>query len=584
MNISEIINNQYYPLHVHTTTGSIGDSILKIDKYIEKAKSLKIDKLCITNHGSLSDMYDFYAQCIDNKIKPIIGCEVYEADDMHKSERQCYHLVLIAKNKIGLKNLIKITSDANIEGFFFKPRVDLELMSKYSEGIIALSACVGGKIPQMILNDEPEEDILNRILKYKKIFKEFYLEIQPGDFVDQQITNKNIIRYSDMLNIPIVVTNDIHYLNKEDWLYHDLHVKSQRKMNYNDKMVYPDKCYYFMEYEEIVNAMSKLGVPSKKVNEGLKNAKSIANSIEDYEIDSSIKFPVCDIPAGLDEKSYLYILCYKRLNQIKNTLKDPALYIERLEYEMDTICGLGYAGYFLVVRDFIMASKKKNVEIGPGRGSVCGSLIAFLLGITQVDPIKYNLLFERFLSPYRKGSVPDIDIDFESSRRNLIFKYVVEKYGKEKCALVSTFGMRKARASIKDAARVFEIDNDMANETSKMIPSVWYDNGEKQTDLDIEDALKVVPELRTIQSENEEWFKMAINLENLPRHTSIHAAGTLISPIDLTEYIPLTKPNNDYIYATSLDLKSAESAGAINKMVATKVSYMLELPKAFMHL
>jgi DNA polymerase-3 subunit alpha len=276
--------------------------------------------------------------------------------------------------------------------------------------------------------------------------------------------------------------------------------------------------------------------------------------------------PHFEVPAGHTEESYLTMLCLDRLDEIKCTLRDPADYTSRLLYEVETINELGFAGYFLTVRDFVKYAKENDIPVGPGRGSVCGSLVAFLTGITQVDPIRYHLLFERFLSIHRKGSIPDIDLDFASDRREDMFKYAVNKYGKDKCALVSTFGMRKAKASLRDTARVFEIDPEVADEAAKLIPEVYYDEeGEKSTDLSIQESMDIVPRLAELAEEYPEWFELAMKLEDLPRSTSIHAAGTIISPVPLIEYIPLIKSNNENINATALNLSAAEKAGFVKQ-------------------
>lgn len=554
----------YYPLHVHTAGGSIGDSILKIKDYIKKAKAMGLDRIAVTNHGSLADMYDFYEAATEADIKPIIGCEVYVADDKNVKTKEdvTYHLVLIAQNEIGMKNLLYIVSDASLNGFYRKPRTDLQTLSEHSEGLICLSACLGGYFPKNVF-ELSQEELEKQVLTYKTIFKNnFYLEIQPGDFDKQVSVNKELVNLAINTNTPIIATNDVHYLDDEDWYAHDVHVKIGFKKQLDDPMIYPDKCYYLMDEADIAGRFSYL--PESVVRQAILNTEKVARSCNVVLNTTKLDMPSIVLPKGFTPYSYLTKLTLETLYNMKDTLNDVSVYLDRALYELEVIEELGFSNYFLTMYDFINYARKNDIPISPGRGSVCGSIVAFLIGIIDVDAVKYNLLFERFLSKHRKGSVPDVDTDFASSRRQEMFDYAIEKHGIDHCALVSTLGIRKAKSAIRDTGRCFEIDPTVVDKVAKLIPTVFYgDDGDKETDLSIEDSLRCVPELRAYQEIYPEWFRLAIKLEDLPRHTSIHAAGTLITTEPLIEQVPLIKKDDEGINATALNLKSAEKAGKI---------------------
>lgn len=565
----------YIPLHVHSARASIGDSILKIKEYVKKAKEIGLTHIAVTNHGSMADMYSFYYECINNDITPIIGCEVYVANNKEEKIKgeKSNHLVLIAKNEVGLKNLLFITSDANLRGMYYKPRTDLRTIESHSEGLICLSACLGGDIPQELLKlkelsgielQTAYQAVQEKVLNYKRIFnKDYYLEIQPGTFSDQIYVNQLLVQLSHETDVPLIVTNDIHYLDEDDAQAHDIHVKIERKMNIDDKMIYPDTCYYLMNETRIKTYFEYLNpdVVQRAINHTVHIANQCSISLE---IDK-LHMPQFPVPKLYNEDDYLASIALKRLNEISERLHDPAAYTERALYELNVLKELGFSGYFLTVRDFVTYAGENDIPVGPGRGSVCGSLIAYLCGITKVDPIKYNLLFERFLSIHRKGSVPDIDLDFSSEKRNLMFDYAIDKHGQERCALVSTVGLRKAKAALRDVARVFGIDLEVADAAAKLIPIAYYDEeGNKATDLSIADSIKIVPELKAMQAQYPDWFNMAMKLEDLPRVSSVHAAGTLVAPISLIDHIPLRQKNEESnIFATSLNLGDAETAGMI---------------------
>ena len=555
------MQNKYIPSHLHTTTGSIGDSIIKIPELIKKAKQLDLPAIAITNHGSMADMYDFYFECVSNNIKPIIGCEVYTTDDMdykEKDARRNGHLVILAKDNNGLKNLLSITAAAQLQGFYYKPRIDYNFLeSTDTSGLIATTACAGSDVNQLILQDKIEE-AKELILRINNIFETFFLEIQPGDFDEQKKINKQLIKFSNELKIPLIASNDIHYLNAEDFIAHDAHVKSYRKQKLNDTLYYPDTCYYLMTREELFEALSK------HVNEDIANTAInntlLLNDMCNVVIDvNELNLPTFQCPQKMTPKAYLEYICLQKIDKIKDKICDVVEYTDRMYMELEVIDKLGFCSYYLIVRDFMEYARQNNIPYGPGRGSVCGSLVAYLAGLIKIDAIKYNLLFDRFLSIHRTGSIPDVDSDFGSSGRQMMFDYVVNKYGADHCAAVSTFQMRKAKSAIKDAARMLDLVEE-GECIAKLIPMVYYDDdGDKLTDLSIEDSLKAVEELREFKEIYPKIFDIAMKMEGLPRSSSIHAAGTLIAKTPLHDLIPMIKKkDSDLLNATSFDLSQAE--------------------------
>lgn len=576
-----MIQNKYVSLHLHSIK-SIGDAIVKIDDYIKKAIKYGLNALAITNHGTMSDVFDFHIKCNENNIKPIIGCEVYVVEDrLDKSKENGFnydHLILLAKNKQGFEDLLQIHNDAQTNGFYYKPKTDISILKKYGKNIIALSACVGGNIPKKILKciEHPDEEetltkeIIETVDLYKSIFNDFYLELQPGDFLNQEIVNLSLIELAKETNTKTIITNDVHYLNEEDYLAHNIHVCASQKKEVNEdgSILYPDKCYYVMTTEEIVNSLKKT-IPIEIINESINNIYGIINNIENYDIvPDKTYMPEFKIPEGHTEDSFLEEICFNKLDDIAYRLDDISEYTERLLYELHTIKELGFSGYFLVVMDSLMWARAQKIQVGPGRGSVCGSLVAYLCDITNVNPLKYGLLFERFISIYRKGSVPDIDSDIEASRREEVFNYILNKYGKDKCCLVSTFSERKAKAALKDTGKVYGIEKEVCNYVASLVPSVYYiddedGNSEKMTDISIEETIDIVPEFKEYYNKYPKWINSAIKLSNIPKATSVHAAGTIISPIPLYNKIPMIKSKSEDMLATALNLKDAEAAGFI---------------------
>lgn len=562
------INKSYAITHLHTATGSIGDSILKIKELVQKAKKLNISAIAITNHGSMADMYDFYFECVSNGIKPIIGCEIYTTEDREVKEKgtSSGHLILMAKNNHGLKNLLSICADAELVGKYYRPRTDFNFLEDIdTTGIIATTACVGSEVNQLILDGKLDE-AKTLLLRLNNIFEDFYLEVQPGEFEDQVKINKQLVAFSEELNIPLIASNDVHYLDAEDYLAHDGHVKVHRKAKLTDDLCYPDKCYYVMSYDELFNSLA-LSIGEDKAKEAINNTVLLAEKCSVSINIDGLNLPEFSCPKNLTPKLYLEYVCLKKIDAIKHKIKDVSKYMERMYMELEVIEKLGFTSYFLIVRDFMEYAKANNILCGPGRGSVCGSLVAYLAGLTKVDAIKYNLLFDRFLSVHRTGSIPDVDMDIASAKRHMMFDYTVNKYGADHCAAVSTFQIRKAKSAIKDACRIMDIDD--ADAIAKLIPMTHYDEeGDKMTDLSIKESLEVVPELREYQVIYPDMFAMAMKLEGLPRATSIHAAGTLIAKTALHDLVPMIKKDGGDLNATSFDLSQAE------KMMLVKYDFL----------
>lgn len=548
----------YAVLHAHTAKGSVGDSILKIDDYVEKAKSLGLTHIAMTDHGSMASMVEFHEACKKAGITGIIGMEAYVVPDRmlkdKSPESKCnWHLVLLAKNVEGVKNLLRIHNDAQINGMHYKPRTDYSMLEKYGKNIIALSGCVGGEIPQHIFEKDAKATV-EAIRRYQSYFDEFYLEIQPGHFNPQWWANSALVQLAHKLDVPLVATNDIHYLNKEDYVMHDLHVKSCRgqKVEETKGLAYPDKCYYLMSENELNSYFIRSEhVTDKDIEEAIANTNRIAAQC-DGEVDYRFEMPKYpDLPPAETEESYLVKLCQAELKKRMPMLKDPVQYEERLMYELDVILKLGFSGYFLIVKDFLDHAREIGVSVGPGRGSVGGSLVAWLLNITVADPVKYNLMFERFLNPHRKGW-PDIDCDFSDT--NKMKDYIIEKYGEDHTALVGSFVIQKAKAAIHAAARLMDVDLDTANDICKAAPfRVTDDNGEEVKSPTIQQMLDNSAKFRSFQIQYPELFKMAMDIESFPKTYGIHAAGIVISPESILDKIPIRVDKDTGRYISLLD-------------------------------
>jgi DNA polymerase-3 subunit alpha len=529
-------------LHVHTHY-SLLDGLTKIDELIKTAVDDGAPALAITDHGVMYGVIEFYQKCQKAGIKPIIGVEAYLAPGSRfdkitrEHEKLNYHLLLLAKNTVGYKNLIKLTSLAHMEGFYYKPRIDWEILSKYSEGLVASTACLGGEIPTLIRVGKYER-AKERIIEYQKLFGKdsFYLELMHLPEIEEvQIVNKKLIEFAKELKVPLIATNDVHYLRKEDAEAQDilLCLQNKKKKEDTDRMNMTDSDYSFRLKAEMIEAF-------KDVPEAIENTVKIADMCN-VEIElGNIQLPYFEVPDGFSEDSYLRKLCEdgllkrygKNYQEISDTIK------ERMDYELKVIGGMGWPSYFLIVADFVNWSKENGIIVGPGRGSAAGSLVCYLTGITNLDPLEYDLLFERFLNPDRI-SMPDIDLDFADVRRDEVIKYVENKYGQDHVAQIITFGTMAARASVRDVGRVLGAPYDFCDQLAKMIPMFTK----------IDQALETIDEFKNIYKNDEAAKKIidyARRLEGVSRHSSTHACGVLITKKELTDNVPIQ-------YASSAD-------------------------------
>ena len=505
-------------LHVHTEY-SLLDGSNKIKEYVSRVKELGMDSAAITDHGVMYGVIDFYREAHRQGINPILGCEVYVAPnsrfdrEVTGGDDRYYHLVLLAENNTGYANLMKIVSKGFVEGYYYKPRVDKSLLREYHEGIIALSACLAGEVQRYIVKGLYDE-AKKTALEYQEIFGEdnYFLELQDHGIPDQALVNQQLLKMSQETGIGLVATNDVHYTYAEDAKPHDilLCIQTGKKLSDENRMRYEGGQYYVKSPEE----MEKL---FPYALQALDNTQRIADRCH-VEIEFGVtKLPKYDVPDGLTSWEYLQKLCYegleKRYGEPTEELK------ARLAYELDTIRNMGYVDYFLIVWDFIKYAKDHGIAVGPGRGSAAGSIVSYCLGITTIDPIRYQLLFERFLNPERV-SMPDIDVDFCFERRQEVIDYVVRKYGKDRVVQIVTFGTLAARGVIRDVGRVMDLPYAFVDSIAKMIP--------QELNITIDKALKENPELRRTY-ENDEQVKtlidMAKRLEGLPRHSSMHAGA-----------------------------------------------------------
>ncbi len=542
-------------LHVHTEY-SLLDASSKIKELTARAKELGMDSLAITDHGVMYGVIDFYRAARENGIKPIIGCEIYVAPGSRfdrenvSGEDRYYHMILLAENNTGYQNLMKIVSKGFVEGFYYKPRVDDEVLREYSEGLIALSACLAGEIPRYLARGMYEE-ACKAALKYREIFGEnnFFLELQDHGIPAQRTVNQGILRMSQELNIPLVATNDCHYTFKEDVEPHDilLCIQTGKKVADENRMRYEGGQFY-LKSEEEMRALFPYAA------DALENTHKIAERCN-VEIEFGVtKLPQYDVPDGYTSWEYLKKLCEEGF--AKRYPDDTGTLRERLEYELGVIKSMGYVDYFLIVWDFIHFAKSNGIMVGPGRGSAAGSIVAYSLEITDIDPIRYQLLFERFLNPERV-SMPDIDIDFCFERRQEVIDYVVRKYGKDRVVQIVTFGTLAAKGVVRDVGRVLDMPYAKCDSIAKMIPG---DLG-----MTLDKALKSSPDLRSAyetDSEVKYLIDMSRRLEGLPRHTSMHAAGVVISRKAVDEYVPLSRAADGSI-TTQFTMTTLEELGLL---------------------
>ena len=577
-------------LHVHTEY-SLLDGSNKITEYVKRVKELGMDSAAITDHGVMYGVIDFYKACKAEGIKPILGCEIYVAPnsrfdkELTGGEDRYYHLVLLAENNTGYDNLMRIVSRGFTEGYYYKPRVDMEILKEFHEGIIALSACLAGEVQRYIQKGLVEE-AKKSALKYRDCFGEgnFFLEMQDHGLPEQRMVNTTLMQMSKELDIPLVVTNDVHYTYAEDVKPHDilLCIQTGKKLADEDRMRY-EGGQYFVKSEEEMKGLFPYAW------EAVENTQRIADRCN-VEIEFGVvKLPHFEVPEGYDSWSYLNKLCYDGLRERYGKWQDedtengqnresgfqagdgfvfdenaPAgdtgqTLKERLDYELDVIRTMGYVDYFLIVWDFINYAKSNGIMVGPGRGSAAGSIVSYALKITNIDPIKYNLLFERFLNPERI-SMPDIDIDFCFERRQEVIDYVSRKYGADKVVQIVTFGTLAAKGVIRDVGRVMDLPYAYVDSLAKMIPRI-----PNALNITIDQALQINPELRKMYETDEqvkELIDMSKRLEGLPRHTSMHAAGVVICSQPAEELVPLSR-GADGAVTTQFTMTTIEELGLL---------------------
>ena len=542
-------------LHVHTEF-SLLDGSNKIKEYVSRVKELGMNSAAITDHGVMYGVIDFYREAKKQGINPILGCEVYVAPnsrfdrEITGGDDRYYHLVLLAENEEGYANLTKIVSKGFVEGYYYKPRVDKELLRKYHKGIIALSACLAGEVARFLTKGLYEE-AKKTALEYQEIFGEgnFFLELQDHGIPEQGLVNQQLFKMSEETGIELVATNDIHYTYAEDAKPHDilLCIQTGKKLSDENRMRYDGGQYYVKSEEEMLRLF-----PYAK--QALENTQKIADRCH-VEIEFGVtKLPKYDVPDGYTSWEYLQKLCYEGLEK---RYGDPSEELkERLSYELETIHQMGYVDYFLIVWDFIKYAKDHGISVGPGRGSAAGSIVSYCLEITTIDPIRYQLLFERFLNPERV-SMPDIDVDFCYERRQEVIDYVTRKYGKDCVAQIVTFGTLAARGVIRDVGRVMDLSYAYVDSISKMIP--------QELGITIDKALKMNPDLKKLYDTDEtvtNLIDMAKRLEGLPRHCSMHAAGVVICQKPVDEYVPLSRAADGTI-TTQFIMTTLEELGLL---------------------
>ena len=544
--------DKFVHLHVHTEY-SLLDGANRIEDLLDRTKELGMDAIAITDHGAMFGVVKFYKEAQRRGIKPILGSEVYIAinkyTEKEPKDKNQYHLVLLAENDTGYKNLMHIVSEGYVNGFYYKPRVDHDILAKYSEGIIALSACLAGEVQNHILNGNYDK-AKEIALKYNDIFGQdnFFLELQNHGLEEQRFVNQQLIKLSQETGIPLVATNDVHYLRREDAVVHDvlLCIQTGKTIEDTDRMKFPTNEFYLKSYVEMKSIFGD-------INGALENTVKIAercNVTLDFD---TLHLPEYKVPEGYTNVEYLKKLCMEGLKNRYKTITSEIM--KRFEFEFNTIVQMGYTDYFLIVWDFVRFAKEEGIMVGPGRGSAAGSIVSYALGIIDIDPLKYDLLFERFLNPERV-SMPDIDIDFCYERREEVIDYVVEKYGEDRVAQIATFGTMAARGAIRDVGRVLNMPYGEVDYIAKQIPM--------ELGMTISKALEINKTLKEMYDSNEEvkhLIDLALAVEGLPRHTSTHAAGVVISKEPITNYVPLSR-NNDAI-TTQFNMIELEELGLL---------------------
>lgn len=546
--------SDFIHLHVHSQY-SLLDGAIRFEDLFEKARQLRMESVALTDHGNMFGAIEFYQKAIQHGIKPIVGCEVYVASNSRHEKKQggeIFHLTLLAKNRTGYHNLAKLVSLAHLEGFYYKPRVDKELLSQYREGLFALSGCMKGEIAVSILNNHLDR-ALGAAQEYQQIFGErFFLEIQNNKVEGQEKINQEMGEIGKKLGIPLVATNDCHYLRREDARAHEvlLCIQTGKTLNDSERMRFSSDEFYLKSAEEMKGLFPQYP-------EALENTLKIAEQCNLELRFGDYHFPNFSPPDGKSLNLYLDELSRKGLRDRLPDIQEPHdKYWTRLEKELEIIKSMGFAGYFLIVADFINHAKGIDIPVGPGRGSAAGSLVAYALRITDIDPIRYGLLFERFLNPERI-SMPDVDVDFCMERRDEVIHYVTEKYGKDNVAQIITFGKMQAKAVVRDVGRALDMPYSEVDRIAKLIPNTL--------NIILQQALDQEPALREIQEKDERvrnLISLALSLEGLTRHSSTHAAGVVISNKPLSEYLPLYRGQNGEVM-TQYSMKDVEKIGLI---------------------
>lgn len=552
-------------LHLHTQY-SILDGASSIPELIRKVKTFGMKAVAITDHGNMFGVKEFHNEARKEGIKPILGCEVYVAGNSRfnkdkKEDRAGCHLILLAKNLQGYKNLIKMVSLAWIEGHYYKPRIDKELLRKYNDGIIASSACLGGELPSVILNqgNEKAEEVIK---EFMDIFgDDYYLElvrhqtddpeIDSDTYARQVIVNKNLVELSKKFNIKLIATNDVHFINAEDAEAHDRLICLNTGKDLDD----PDRLRYTKQ--EFLKTPQEMSEIFSDIPEALGNTLEIVEKIDDYELNQAPVMPDFPIPEGFeDENNYLRHLSYEGAKERYDVITDKIK--ERIDFELSVIQKMGYPGYFLIVQDFISAARKMGVSVGPGRGSAAGSVVSYCTRITDIDPLKYNLLFERFLNPDRI-SMPDIDIDFDEDGRDQVLKWVVDKYGQDHVAHIITFGTMAAKMAIRDVGRIQKLPLSEADRLAKLVP--------ERPGITLKTAYKEVQELRAARTSGSELvsqtLKFAEILEGSVRHTGLHACGIIIGKNKLIDHLPISTSKDSSLLVTQFDGNHVEDVGML---------------------
>jgi DNA polymerase-3 subunit alpha len=553
-------------LHLHTEY-SLLDGANSLDALIKKAIDLRMPAIAVTDHGNLFGALDFYLKATKAGIKPIIGCEMYVAPGSRfdktgaagQYDESFFHLILLAKNRQGYKNLVKLVTKAYLEGFYYKPRIDKEILREFHEGLIGMSACLSGEVPRLLLQGR-YEDAKKAALEYREILgsDNFYFELQDNGIPEQYKANEDLIRLSKDTGIPLVATNDCHYLNKEDHRSHDalLCIQTGKIVKDENRMRFSSDTFYVKTPEEMKKSFAH-------VPEAIANTVAIAERCN-LQLDlGKYHLPHFPVPEGYTRETYMAELARKGLEERFKEIEavrgkgsfDPDIYRKRLESEIAMLEKMGFAGYFLIVWDFIHYAKEHGIPVGPGRGSAAGSLVAYSLRITDLDPLPYNLLFERFLNPERI-SMPDIDVDFCMDRRDEVFRYVIEKYGQDHVTQIITYGTMMAKGVIRDVGRVLDIPYSEVDKVAKLVPNTL--------NITLEEAIKQEPKFKELMKDQRmaELIDIARSLEGQVRHASKHAAGVVISEEPLTEYVPLFKTPKDEI-TTQFDMKGVEKIGLV---------------------